>query len=199
MGTRQSNPTLRAQSWTRNYIDGSIKPFSFGYSCYRWLAPNEDLAKHEDTMELSKVKGKMVEWNAGQRRALYYPCADHTISNFGAFVPAEERESDGTSGKMSDPPPCKEGQADMSPKSLAGWNNQGSKSHLLQLYSDFAPEVQQILQSVPEGDLKVWDLMDMDSLPTWHKGSLVLIGDAAHPFLPCKCSPEKCIHIQKSC
>lgn len=56
-------------------------------------------------MELSKVKGKMVEWNAGQRRALYYPCADHTISNFGAFVPAEERENDGTSGKMSDPPP----------------------------------------------------------------------------------------------
>ncbi|ETS85304.1 hypothetical protein PFICI_03329 [Pestalotiopsis fici W106-1] len=151
-------------SWTRNYINAAIKPFSFGYSCYRWLAPNEDLKNHEATLELSKVKGKMVEWNAGQRRVLYYACADHTISNFGAFVPADKQEQDRTSA--------------------VGWNNPGSKAHLLQLYHDFGDEVQQILQSVPEGDLKEWDLMDMASLPTWHKGALVLIGDAAHPFLP---------------
>jgi len=33
--------------------------------------------------------------------------------------------------------------------------------------------------------MKVWDLLDMDVIPTWNKNRLVLIGDAAHPFLPC--------------
>jgi 2-polyprenyl-6-methoxyphenol hydroxylase-like FAD-dependent oxidoreductase len=32
--------------------------------------------------------------------------------------------------------------------------------------------------------LKVWTLLDMDRIPAWHKGRLVLLGDAAHPFLP---------------
>lgn len=30
----------------------------------------------------------------------------------------------------------------------------------------------------------------MQSLPTWTKDRLVLIGDAAHPFLPCKSHPQ---------
>ncbi|KAI0149061.1 hypothetical protein BJ166DRAFT_55910 [Pestalotiopsis sp. NC0098] len=151
-------------SWTRSCIDATIKPFHYGSSCYRWLAPNEDLAKHEATLALSKKKGTMVEWSSGPRRILYYPCADHTISNFGGFIPGGSKKGDHTAP--------------------SDWNNQGSKDHLLEMYQDFGPEVQQILRGVPEGELKLWDLMDMSSLPTWHKDSLVLIGDAAHPFLP---------------
>lgn len=108
----------------------------------------------------------MVEWSSGPRRILYYPCADHTISNFGGFIPGGSKKGDHTAP--------------------SDWNNQGSKDHLLEMYQDFGPEVQQILRGVPEGELKLWDLMDMSCLPTWHKDSLVLIGDAAHPFLPCK-------------
>ena len=36
----------------------------------------------------------------------------------------------------------------------------------------------------------------MQSLPTWTKDRLVLIGDAAHPFLPCESYP-KSIHWQQ--
>ncbi|KAF2192020.1 FAD/NAD(P)-binding domain-containing protein [Zopfia rhizophila CBS 207.26] len=32
--------------------------------------------------------------------------------------------------------------------------------------------------------LKVWELLDIESLQTWTDGRLVLIGDAAHPFTP---------------
>ena len=32
--------------------------------------------------------------------------------------------------------------------------------------------------------LKVWQLLDMETLPTWVNNKLALLGDAAHPFLP---------------
>jgi 2-polyprenyl-6-methoxyphenol hydroxylase-like FAD-dependent oxidoreductase len=39
--------------------------------------------------------------------------------------------------------------------------------------------------SLADEEVKVWVLYDMQSLPSWTQGRLVLIGDAAHPFLPC--------------
>lgn len=37
---------------------------------------------------------------------------------------------------------------------------------------------------VDTASLKVWTLLDMDRIPRWFKGKVVLLGDAAHPFLP---------------
>jgi 2-polyprenyl-6-methoxyphenol hydroxylase-like FAD-dependent oxidoreductase len=34
--------------------------------------------------------------------------------------------------------------------------------------------------------VKVWQLLDMEKLPSWTSGKLVLLGDAAHPFTPRK-------------
>lgn len=61
----------------------------------------------------------------------------------------------------------------------------GSRDQLLQSFSSFCPAVQRII-SYAGSDVKVWQLLDMESLPTWTSENLVLIGDAAHPFLPCK-------------
>ncbi|PQE20125.1 salicylate hydroxylase protein [Rutstroemia sp. NJR-2017a BBW] len=33
-------------------------------------------------------------------------------------------------------------------------------------------------------EVKLWKLLFRAPLPTWHKGKLVIIGDAAHPMLP---------------
>jgi salicylate hydroxylase len=49
----------------------------------------------------------------------------------------------------------------------------------------FSPGVRRLIESA-EDDPKVWDLYDMKSLPTWTKGHAALLGDAAHPFQPCK-------------
>lgn len=35
-------------------------------------------------------------------------------------------------------------------------------------------------------DVRFWKLIAREPIPTWHKDRLVLIGDAAHPMLPCK-------------
>ncbi|KAH6652555.1 hypothetical protein BKA67DRAFT_293608 [Truncatella angustata] len=149
-------------SWTRTFIDSTTKPFSTNMACYRWIAPNEDLAKHKDTVELSKKRNHCVEWVSDDRRIIYYPCSDHTISNFGAFVPTVASKS----GTNSD------------------WNTPGSRAHLQEAFKDFGPMVQRLIQDAPVSELKLWELLDMETLSTWHKDSLVLIGDAAHPFLP---------------
>jgi 2-polyprenyl-6-methoxyphenol hydroxylase-like FAD-dependent oxidoreductase len=41
-----------------------------------------------------------------------------------------------------------------------------------------------LLDLVDVSELKLWTLLDMDRISTWHKDRLVLLGDAAHPFLP---------------
>lgn len=54
------------------------------------------------------------------------------------------------------------------------------------MYKDFCAVVQTLLDMVDEESLKLWTLLDMDRIPNWVKGGVALLGDAAHPFLPCE-------------
>lgn len=66
------------------------------------------------------------------------------------------------------------------------WNKQGSLDQLLEVYKNFSLAEVRLLGKAPLESLKVWKLLDMDVLPTWVRGRLGLLGDAAHPFLPRK-------------
>ena len=61
----------------------------------------------------------------------------------------------------------------------------GDKDTIVRMFSNFAPGVQKIVEGADD-KLKVWDMFDMEALPTWTTGTAALIGDAAHPFQPCK-------------
>jgi salicylate hydroxylase len=56
---------------------------------------------------------------------------------------------------------------------------------LAQIFIKFSTGVRELID-LADANLKVWQLYDMESLPTWVKGQAALIGDAAHPFQPCK-------------
>lgn len=58
--------------------------------------------------------------------------------------------------------------------------------NLLKVYQNFDQKVLALFRKANPTSLKVWKLMDMEVLPTWIKGRLALLGDAAHPFLPRK-------------
>lgn len=54
----------------------------------------------------------------------------------------------------------------------------------MKVYKDFDPAFLAMVKKVDPSAVKVWQLMDMEKLPTWTVGKLALLGDAAHPFTP---------------
>jgi 2-polyprenyl-6-methoxyphenol hydroxylase-like FAD-dependent oxidoreductase len=54
----------------------------------------------------------------------------------------------------------------------------------LKVFQHFDPALLALFRKADPASLKVWKLLDMEILPSWVKGKLALLGDAAHPFLP---------------
>ncbi|GAA5220262.1 FAD-dependent monooxygenase [Membranihabitans marinus] len=58
------------------------------------------------------------------------------------------------------------------------------KSDLQNQFKDFAPIVNQIIEHTASTQIIRGDLFDLKRLPTWHLGSVCLLGDAAHAMTP---------------
>ena len=67
-----------------------------------------------------------------------------------------------------------------------GWNKEASLEQLLNVFGKFPADLLTLLRMADPASIKVWKLLDMDTLPTWVKGKLALLGESAHPMLPCK-------------
>lgn len=141
------------------------QPKRVGKSCFRWLVPKAALLEQTATAKYATNPGVFIEWDGGDRRLVAYLCSDDTVMNLCAFVPSNEAGSNNGSNE---------------------YNAGGSKETLLKAFSHFSPSVTEIMEMAGD-DLKAWELLDMESLPTWVKGRTVLIGDSAHPFQPCEC------------
>ncbi|OQE35250.1 hypothetical protein PENCOP_c014G00608 [Penicillium coprophilum] len=141
---------------------GSPSPYAVGKSCFRWLLPTDKLKQDASTVGFVQDTGVFIEWAADDRRLVAYPCSDSKILNLCAFVPLNEVHADDESGS---------------------WQTAGDKTTIVKAFSKFSPGVQHIIASA-DRDLKVWDLYDMEALPTWTRGHAALLGDAAHPFQP---------------
>lgn len=119
--------------------------------------------KDEQCREFVEAEGLLNMIIGDKRRVVVYPCVNNTLMNFLLIHPSDESKSN-------------------SPEE--GWNQAGNKDRMLEIGSNFAPNVQALLRKAPEDSLKLWTLLDMEVLPTWVNGSMALLGDAAHPFLP---------------
>lgn len=60
----------------------------------------------------------------------------------------------------------------------------GRKAGLLEEFADWHPPVQRIIESTPHDCILHNSIYDMDPLPTWTRGRVTLLGDAAHPATP---------------
>jgi 2-polyprenyl-6-methoxyphenol hydroxylase-like FAD-dependent oxidoreductase len=65
-----------------------------------------------------------------------------------------------------------------------GWTIPAEVSELRELYSDFHPDVLQMIESIEPKALFKWGLRDREPLQRWTLGRVSMLGDAAHPMSP---------------
>ncbi|KAJ5605292.1 hypothetical protein N7510_010446 [Penicillium lagena] len=146
----------------KSIAPGAPSPYQVGKSCFRWLLPMDRLREHQSTLGYVRDPGVFIEWAAEDRRLVAYPCSNNKVFNLCAFVPSSE-ENIGSK--------------------IDSWQTFGDKETIVRAFSKFSPGVKRIVNSATN-NLNVWELYDMNTLPTWVKGNAALLGDAAHPFQP---------------
>ena len=148
-------------STTRAQIPGcDKKAFDSGKSAFRFMIPSK--AARDDTLTSKYVQGpgELFVWYSNDRRVVMYPTNNNQQLNFVCIHPSSETSATGD------------------------WNNETSVAKMLEIFCDFDPSIKALLSKADPATLNVWNLLDMDKLPTFVHGHLALLGDAAHPFLP---------------
>ncbi|MEC3917915.1 FAD-dependent monooxygenase [Nocardia sp. CDC160] len=64
----------------------------------------------------------------------------------------------------------------------ANWPH--GKDDLLARFTDWAPEISEIIARTPEQDILTRPAQDRPAIAEWGRGRVTLLGDAAHPMLP---------------
>ncbi|MGO4392979.1 FAD-dependent monooxygenase [Variovorax sp. M-6] len=96
-------------------------------------------------------------WAGPSRHFLVFPVRHGTMVNYVGFVPADEEMKE-------------------------SWSAPGDPAVLRSEFEGWDPRIADVLQQVDKTFR--WALYDREPLPTWTKGRLTLLGDAAHPMLP---------------
>lgn len=65
-----------------------------------------------------------------------------------------------------------------------GWSTRGDPTQLLEMFDGWHPDVVGLLSQAPRETLRRWGLFHREPLAVWRRGSVTLLGDAAHPMLP---------------
>lgn len=63
-------------------------------------------------------------------------------------------------------------------------NAQARRAFVMELVGGWAQPIPQLLAITDFSQVHLWRPLNMDLIPRFHQGNLVLAGDAAHPFLP---------------
>ncbi len=100
---------------------------------------------------------RWLMWLGQGKHFLAFPVRAGKLINYVGFVPADQEMKESWSAP---------GDPDVLRREFAGWD----------------PRIETLLQEVQKTFR--WALYDREPLPTWTKGRLSLLGDAAHPMLP---------------
>ena len=150
-----ARPKLLAQ------VDGSMDVEDTGKAAYRVLLPRELMASDPEMMALLD-SNQVTRWIGEGRHWIAYPIASRTIYNLSSIQP----------------------DVNFAAAPSATYTTKGSKDAMLEVFADFCPLVQRMLNLVPDGEVCEWKLRVHKPLPTWVQGSVALLGDACHPTLP---------------
>jgi len=100
---------------------------------------------------------RWLMWAGPAKHFLVFPVRHGTMVNYVGFVPTDEEMKE-------------------------SWSAPGDPEVLRHEFEGWDPRIGNVLQQVDKTFR--WALYDREPLPTWTKGRLTLLGDAAHPMLP---------------
>ncbi|KAI9642163.1 hypothetical protein NHQ30_008965 [Ciborinia camelliae] len=134
-----------------------------GISVFRCLMPVHEIREDpECAFLLEDLEGKGRSFNAPNqthRRIVWYPCREYVLFSHLLLQAARAERF-----------------------TIPGWNITVPKETFINELDDFHPALRTLLAKAK--DVRLWKLLFRAPLPTWHRGKLVIIGDAAHPMLP---------------
>jgi len=135
-----------------------------GQAAYRIMLTRDQISSAPHAKELLALLNSqtVTRWIGPRRHIIAYPVSNHQIYNLSTTQPDTNFA--------------------VAPEET--YTTKGSKSEMLQVYSDFCPLVREMLELVPEGEVCEWKLRVHAPLPTWVHGCVALVGDACHPTLP---------------
>ena len=100
---------------------------------------------------------RWLMWAGASKHFLVFPVRNGKMINYVGFVPADKEMSE-------------------------SWSAEGDPHQLRAEFEGWDPKIRAVLEQVDQTFR--WALYDREPLPTWTKGRLTLLGDAAHPMLP---------------
>jgi 2-polyprenyl-6-methoxyphenol hydroxylase-like FAD-dependent oxidoreductase len=106
---------------------------------------------------VSWPNGAMRNWLGPGKHFLVYPVRAGELLNYVGFVPTDTQTKE-------------------------SWSAPGDPAALAREFAGWDPLVEAIIARVDTTFW--WGLYDREPLPTWTRGRLTLLGDAAHPMLP---------------
>lgn len=132
-----------------------------GQAAYRIMLSREQMAHDPELIALLDAD-RVTRWIGEKRHIIAYPIHNKQIYNISTAQP----------------------DVNFASAPSATYTTKGSKSAMKEVYGDFCPMIQRMLDLVPEGEVVEWKLRVHEPLSTWVHGSTALVGDACHPTLP---------------
>jgi len=116
------------------------------------------LVRSENLPEEIRTQAECIYVGPG-RMFLHYPLRNYSLMNIVANTRLPQWEAE-------------------------GWVIPAERSEFLKLYSDFHPNVSQMIEAIGPKTLFKWGLRDREPLQQWTLGRVSTLGDAAHPMSP---------------
>ncbi|KAL3704491.1 hypothetical protein TMatcc_008162 [Talaromyces marneffei ATCC 18224] len=128
-----------------------------GLAAFRFLVDSEELNMEPSLKPLLvKHQGRAVAimdtTRTEEHHIMWYPCRGGTVQNFVGIHPSKTQQT---------------------------WDGEAAKIEMRREYAHYHEDIDHILRLADH--VKCWPLFIPDPYPTWVRGRVVLIGDAAHP------------------
>lgn len=130
-------------------------------AAYRIMINREQIKDDPELLDLMDGN-KITRWIGEKRHIIAYPISNNTIYNMSTTQP----------------------DSNFAGATNATYTTRGSKTAMLDVFGDFCPKIQRLLNLVPDGEVCEWKLRVHEPIPTWVLHSVALVGDACHPTLP---------------